>query len=43
VAEFFGVTRQTVYHWFLNETRPQQRYLTKIKEAIEKLRKKSYK
>jgi predicted regulator of amino acid metabolism with ACT domain len=43
VAEFFGVTRQTVYHWFLNETRLQQRYLTKIKEAIEKLRKKSYK
>ena len=43
VAEFFGVTRQTVYHWFLNETRPQHRYLTKIKEAFENLRKKSYK
>jgi len=43
VAEFFGVTRQTVYHWFLNKTKPQERYLEKIKEAIEKLRKKSYK
>ena len=43
VAEFFGVTRQTVYHWFLNKTKPQERYLEKIKEANEKLRKKSYK
>ena len=42
VAEFFGVTRQTVYHWFLNKTKPQERYLEKIKEANEKLRKKSF-
>ncbi len=42
VSEFFGVTRQTVYNWFLNETKPQERYLNKIREAIEKLRKKSF-
>lgn len=38
VAEFFGVSRQTVYNWFSNIHPPREQYAGKIRDFLERVR-----
>lgn len=37
VAEFFGVSRMTIYSWFSGTGKPRKRHEDKIQTVIEKL------
>jgi transposase-like protein len=38
VAEFFGVSRQTVYNWFVNKHEAGEPYATKIRNFLDRVR-----
>ena len=39
VAEFFGVTRMTIYKWFKGVEQPRKQHIEKIEETIAKFKK----
>lgn len=39
-AQFFGVSRMTVYKWFRGEEMPRKKYIAKIEEVVAKLKNK---
>jgi hypothetical protein len=39
-AQFFGVSRMTVYKWFRGEEMPRKKYIGKIEEVVAKLKNK---
>ena len=42
VAEFFNVSRMTIYKWFKGKEQPRKKHLEKIDEIIAKLKAKVY-
>lgn len=41
VAEFFGVTRMTIYKWFKGVEQPRKQHIEKIEETIAKFKNKA--
>lgn len=42
VAQFFGVSRMTIYKWFRGQENPRKRHIEKIEDVIQKLKSKTH-
>jgi transcriptional regulator with XRE-family HTH domain len=38
VAEFFGVSRMTIYKWFRGQEKPRKKQLEKIEDVLKRLK-----
>jgi transcriptional regulator with XRE-family HTH domain len=42
VAQFFGVSRMTIYKWFRGQENPRKKHIEKIEDVIQKLKNKAH-